>query len=140
MCIGLLQLAPLPPPPHTLTASPSRASMPATPAAHAQGVKIFLEKFALGDCFTQTYSRAWTGGRPKPAPDGILAFCKSQRLDVGQVMMVGDWKDDMAAGLAAGCTTVLKATPEGSQRANQHLREQAHHVIDELPEVLPLLR
>lgn len=44
-------------------------------------------------------------------------------------MMVGDWKDDIGAGTAAGCLTCLKELGEDAQRHNAHLVPLASCVV-----------
>jgi len=46
------------------------------------------------------------GGRPKPAPDGILETLRRLELTPGQALYVGDSVKDVEAGLAAGTFTV----------------------------------
>ena len=43
----------------------------------------------------------------KPAPGMLLAAAKEMDIDLGQSWMVGDAYSDIAAGLAAGCKTIL---------------------------------
>lgn len=47
-----------------------------------------------------------SGHGAKPEPGMLLAFARSQRLHPAQVVMVGDSCHDLAAGRAAGMTTV----------------------------------
>jgi len=46
-------------------------------------------------------------GRPKPHPDGVLEAARRFGVKPGEMLMVGDFVFDIAAGKAAGATTVL---------------------------------
>jgi hydrogenase expression/formation protein HypE len=48
-----------------------------------------------------------SGGRPKPHPDGVLAAAHALGVPPGELLMVGDFVFDIAAGEAAGAVTVL---------------------------------
>jgi hydrogenase expression/formation protein HypE len=46
-------------------------------------------------------------GRPKPHPDGVLAAARVMGIAASRMLVVGDFVFDIAAGKAAGSTTVL---------------------------------
>jgi len=48
-----------------------------------------------------------SGGRPKPAPDGVLAASSVLGVRPAAMLMVGDFVFDIAAGAAAGAATAL---------------------------------
>jgi HAD superfamily hydrolase (TIGR01509 family) len=68
-----------------------------------QAVDRFCQRFSLD--FGASYTRE--DGPPKPSPAGVLALCEGFGVAPGQVAVVGDFKFDILAGLAAGCRTVL---------------------------------
>ena len=90
-----------------------------------EGVQTFLDKFGLRSLFDATISRCWTGGACKPAPDALLFLAQQWKIAPEQMMMVGDWKDDIAAGKAAGAFTCLKELGPDAQRHNSHLKADA---------------
>lgn len=53
-------------------------------------------------------------GCRKPAPGMLLAAADERGLDLGRSWMVGDRESDIAAGVAAGCRTVLVGGDPGS--------------------------
>ncbi len=82
-----------------------------------------LRKFALEIFFPPNLriSRDFSG-RPKPHPDGLLhiaALCGVQ--DMKRVLMVGDWSDDIDAGVAAGCDTCLLKYDKNNHVVNAHI-------------------
>ena len=48
-----------------------------------------------------------SGGRPKPHPDGVLAAAAALGVAVRELLVVGDFVFDIAAGAAAGAATAL---------------------------------
>ena len=93
-----------------------------------------LQKFALTQFFPPNLriSRDFAG-RPKPHPDGLLHIAKTCGvLDMKRMLMVGDWSDDIDAGVAAGCHTCLLQYDKNRHVSNahmavaslQHLKEQ----------------
>ena len=90
-----------------------------------EGVQTFLDKFGLRSLFDATISRCWTGGACKPAPDALLFLAQQWKIAPEQMMMVRDWKDDIAAGKAAGAFTCLKELGPDAQRHNSHLKGDA---------------
>jgi HAD superfamily hydrolase (TIGR01509 family) len=63
-------------------------------------------------------------GRPKPHPDGVLAAARQLGVEPRQMLMVGDFVFDIAAGKAAGAFTALvtngrdASRPHGSAAAS----------------------
>jgi len=85
-----------------------------------------LDKFGLRDLFDRTISREWTGGKCKPSGDALVHLARVWDTNPAKLVMVGDWKDDLAAGKDAGAVTVLKALGADAQRANGHLAAQVN--------------
>jgi D-glycero-D-manno-heptose 1,7-bisphosphate phosphatase len=71
----------------------------------------------------------------KPKPGLLIEAAREHGLDLGRSFMVGDRWSDVAAGAAAGCSTLLIATPysERERCAPDHqvadLREAAHRIL-----------
>jgi len=63
---------------------------------------------------------------PKPDPEGLLAICRSWKLDPSEVLFCGDYLFDLQAGRRAGMKTILYAPgdlPEFADQADLILRE-----------------
>ena len=71
----------------------------------------------------------------KPKPGLLLEAAREHDVDLGRSFMVGDRWSDVAAGAAAGCSTLLIATPysERERCAPDHevadLREAARRIL-----------
>ena len=52
----------------------------------------------------------------KPAPGMLIAAAEELPIDLSASWMVGDSDDDVAAGTAAGCRTVLIENPASAHR------------------------
>lgn len=72
---------------------------------------------------------------PKPAPDPVLLACEQLGLPANATWFVGDWRDDILAGEAAGCSATVLIT-NGRAPAFEH---RATHTIERLAELLRLL-
>jgi phosphoglycolate phosphatase-like HAD superfamily hydrolase len=113
-----------------------------------------LQKFALTQFFPPNLriSRDFSG-RPKPHPDGLLHIAKTcgvvdmkrmlmvpthtlvprdQHLTMLMRQQVGDWSDDIDAGVAAGCHTCLLKYDKNSHVANAHMAVASLHHLMEL--------
>lgn len=81
---------------------------------------------------------------PKPAPDGILLACARIGVAPANTMMVGDFRLDVEAGLAAGAITVYLMDEEdadlGVVEAEEHPAHGCHFVVDSLAELEELVR
>jgi D-glycero-D-manno-heptose 1,7-bisphosphate phosphatase len=55
-------------------------------------------------------------GCRKPAPGMLVAAASAFSIDLGASWMVGDSDDDVAAGKAAGCRTILIENPASAHR------------------------
>jgi hydrogenase expression/formation protein HypE len=55
-------------------------------------------------------------GRPKPHPDGVLAAARALGVQPGELLVVGDFVFDIAAGQAAGAPTVLVTNGRSASR------------------------
>lgn len=85
-------------------------------------VDHLLSTFIPKERFEPIITRAFKP--PKPDPAGILHIARQWGIDegarAGEMVMVGDSIDDMAAGARAGATTVLLVN-----EVNEHLVEHA---------------
>ncbi len=72
---------------------------------------------------------------PKPAPDPVLLACEQLGLPAAATWFVGDWRDDILAGEAAGCSATVLIT-NGRAPSFEH---RATHTIERLSELLSLL-
>jgi HAD superfamily hydrolase (TIGR01549 family) len=104
-------------------------------------VEHFTSRF--GFQFAATFTRE--DGPAKPAPDGVIALCRSLGVAPSETLVVGDYKFDILAGRAAGCRTAL-VLPGGLRGAVPLSIAQSaewgppDHVVDSLHELIPLLR
>lgn len=99
------------------------------PVAH------LLTSFLPNTIFDPILTRAFLP--PKPKPDGILHVAAHWGLPAASnLIMVGDSIDDMAAGRAAGATTVLLTNNE-----NAHLNEHDNtdFYVSRLDDLIPIL-
>ncbi|HEY9593280.1 MAG TPA: HAD-IA family hydrolase [Spirochaetia bacterium] len=74
-------------------------------------------------------------GRPKPHPDGVLEAARRFGVRPGEMLMVGDFVYDIAAGKAAGATAIL-VTNGGPALACDPAPD---YTIATLPEILDIL-
>lgn len=65
----------------------------------------------------------------KPDPEGILLACKHLSVSPSAVGMVGDSREDVEAGMAAGCRPVIGVLTGKGVRADL---QDADHVIEDL--------
>jgi len=66
-------------------------------------VEIFARTF--GFSFAAVYTRE--DGPHKPSPAGVFALCEKMGAAPAETLVVGDYKFDILAGRAAGCSTAL---------------------------------
>ncbi len=92
-------------------------------------------------------------GRPKPYPDGVYAAARLLGVDPRELLVVGDFIFDIAAGRAAGSPTVLITNTTGRDAADKaaadarariggeapHLDAAPDHVISSLDQLRPIL-
>jgi HAD superfamily hydrolase (TIGR01509 family) len=95
-----------------------------------EAMGIILQRFGL------QFDLAWSreDGPIKPSPASVLAACEKLHISPARTLCVGDYLYDLQAANAAGCRSVLLARP-----GNRQFASQAHHVIEELPQLLPIL-
>ena len=62
----------------------------------------------------------------KPASGMLLDAAEELGLDLGRSWLVGDTDDDVAAGAAAGCRTVLLDNPSSAHKRGGAARADAH--------------
>jgi phosphonatase-like hydrolase len=75
----------------------------------------------------------------RPAPDLIYEAMKRTGItDVKKVAKVGDTASDMNEGTSAGCSWVVGVTT-GSYSRQSLINEPHTHLIEQLPELLPIL-
>ena len=98
-----------------LLAHLSRRGIPA--AILTRNVREVVDTFAraFGFDFAAVYTRE--DGPHKPSPAGVFALCEAMGVAPADTLVVGDYKFDILAGRAAGCTTALvlgthRPTPE----------------------------
>lgn len=72
-------------------------------------VDLTLERLNIAPFFQVAVCREDT--RPKPEPDGVLHAARHLGVDPRQVLMVGDWRDDVTAGSRAGAWTAWLRGP-----------------------------
>lgn len=86
--------------------------------------------------FSVTLSRSFTPSKPHPAP--VLHVAERWGCSAGEVVIVGDSRDDVLSGRAAGARTVLVGTPglHGHDAAAPH----ADAVVRTLSDVLGVLQ
>jgi phosphoglycolate phosphatase-like HAD superfamily hydrolase len=91
-----------------------------------------LHKFNLSHFFSPNLriSRDFPG-LPKPHPDGLLHIARLCGVrDMARVLMVGDWSDDVDAGIAAGCVTCLLQYEKNRHVTNAHIVVPSlHHLM-----------
>lgn len=96
-----------------------------------------LDTFSIRHHFEPgwTISRDWSGGRPKPSGDAIRHLAELAGVHSSEVLMVGDMKDDIAAGRDAGAKTCLVKHDN-----NGHLHTAADFAVDELHHLIDIAR
>lgn len=75
---------------------------------------------------------------PKPSPAGVRAFLRLIKRAPDEVLFVGDLPDDIAAGRAAGVTTV--AYLKGWRPAAMLRKARPDYVIQQLEEIYRLIQ
>ena len=83
-------------------------------------------------------------GRPKPHPDGVLAAARALGVAPREMLVVGDFVFDIAAGKAAGSPTVLltngrRASQPWTPHAAQTTEPDADYTISTLRELAGIL-
>lgn len=61
----------------------------------------------------------------KPSPGMLLQAAEQLELDLGTSWMLGDTDSDVAAGIAAGCRTILIENPDSSHKRSGDARPDA---------------
>lgn len=94
-----------------------------TGSCRSEPIAHLLDNFIPQTKFEPLLTRAFHP--PKPDPAGILHIAKAWGIPETQrgksLIMVGDSKDDLAAGYGAGALTILLVNGE-----NEHLAESEH--------------
>ncbi len=77
----------------------------------------------------------------KPAPGMLLQAARDFKLDIASCVMIGDKVDDILAGKAAGCRTMLVRTGQGrdSENCMRGGRARPDYIADDLLEASALL-
>ncbi len=83
-------------------------------------------------------------GRPKPHPDGVLAAARALGVAPHEMLVVGDFVFDIAAGKAAGSPTVLLTNGRTASRLStshdaQSVEPAADYTINALGELTGIL-
>jgi HAD superfamily hydrolase (TIGR01549 family) len=96
-----------------------------------KAVKITLEK--LGISFDVIITRE--DALPKPSPQPVLLISKRLKIDLKDIILVGDFRFDILCGKNAGVTTVLLTN-------GKKLSEYVHsdYIIENLKELIPILQ
>lgn len=71
----------------------------------------------------------------KPAPDAVTFLYRSWNIPPRDVLLVGDYRDDILCGQAAGVQTCLLLNS-----ANQAYRDMAIHAVESLHDIIALIR
>lgn len=74
-----------------------------------------------------------TGGRPKPAPDGVLFAARMLRVPVDEMLVIGDFVYDIQAGREAGALTALLVPEDAADRFADP--PEADETVAELAEI-----
>jgi len=81
-----------------------------------------------------------SGGRPKPHPDGVLAAARALGIPVNELLVVGDFVFDIAAGQAAGAATALLTNGSAAPGVpSVPVRAVPDHTIRKLGELAQIL-
>ncbi len=72
-----------------------------------QAAVVTLEGSGLMEFFPHCWILGRHDAAAKPAPDGVLFLMRAWTAEAAQMVMVGDFRHDIAAGNAAGAATVL---------------------------------
>jgi hydrogenase expression/formation protein HypE len=83
-------------------------------------------------------------GRPKPNPDGVLAAARLLGVTPAELLVVGDFVFDVAAGNAAGARTVLLTngrapTAQSVTHPTEKIDGTPHFTVTTLKELAPIL-
>ncbi|MBF7143944.1 MULTISPECIES: HAD family hydrolase [Pseudomonas] len=73
---------------------------------------ITLAAIGIGDCFAPEYILGRDEAAFKPDPEGLLKLAAAWHVQPSNMVMVGDYRFDLAAGRAAGTQTVLVNQPD----------------------------
>jgi HAD superfamily hydrolase (TIGR01509 family) len=73
---------------------------------------ITLAAIGIDDCFAPEHILGRDEAAFKPDPEGLLKLATAWRVQPANMVMVGDYRFDLAAGRAAGTRTVLVNLPE----------------------------
>ncbi|WP_268797979.1 HAD family hydrolase [Pseudomonas huanghezhanensis] len=73
---------------------------------------VTLAAIGLADCFAVEDVLGRDEAPHKPDPGGLLKLASAWNVDPSQMVMVGDYRFDLACGRAAGTQTVLVNLPE----------------------------
>lgn len=91
--------------------------------------------FVEGSCAARNHERERSFIPPKPAPDAIHHIAAGWNIDPSDTVMIGDSKDDMACGKAAGSITILLRNEKNAQ-----LTDEADFVVDSLEHIVGILQ
>ena len=91
--------------------------------------RLLLSRLPLQEIRTCFHDDADGCACRKPKPGLLLEGAREHGVDLGRSFMVGDRWSDVAAGAAAGCSTLLIATPYSERE-----RCAPDHEVADLPE------
>ncbi|WP_296254357.1 MULTISPECIES: HAD family hydrolase [unclassified Pseudomonas] len=73
---------------------------------------VTLQAIGIADCFAVEDVLGRDEAPPKPDPGGLLKLAQAWNVEPAQMVMVGDYRFDLACGKAAGTHTVLVNLPQ----------------------------
>lgn len=73
---------------------------------------VTLQAIGIADCFAVEDVLGRDEAPPKPDPGGLLKLAHAWQVEPSQMVMVGDYRFDLACGKAAGAQTVLVNLPD----------------------------
>lgn len=92
----------------------------------AQGAHLEASRLCLHHPHGTDAQLAWACPCRKPRPGMLRDAAEALDLDLGTSWMIGDTDADVAAGLAAGCRTVLLEYPDSAHKRAHSVRAHAH--------------
>ncbi|WP_028696233.1 HAD family hydrolase [Pseudomonas cremoricolorata] len=73
---------------------------------------VTLQAIGIADCFEHEHVLGRDDAEPKPSPEGLLKIAQAWSVAPSEMVMVGDYLNDLDCGRAAGARTVLVNLPD----------------------------
>ncbi|AIR89445.1 HAD family hydrolase [Pseudomonas cremoricolorata] len=73
---------------------------------------VTLQAIGIADCFEHEHVLGRDDAEPKPSPEGLLKIAQAWAVAPHEMVMVGDYLNDLDCGRAAGARTVLVNLPD----------------------------